>query len=407
MWLEYIRMAIRALTAHRFRSTLTVLSITIGAFSIVLMSSLAESGLTTLARGIEDLGGARLVDIVLKKPERMDKKLANYTHGLTVADRDVLFASLPHVSERAMLTPSGRQEVVADNGEVARTDVVGGDGGFLDLFRMRIHHGRAFSEDENRAHAKVCVVGAKVAKKLWGGDAVGHTLMVAGIRCQVIGQLTNTERMGINFGFDWLDVTVLPLDTYGDVNAAAVAGAELLIKTDKPESNEVVKRIANALLVERHHNVDDFQIFDFRSFMDKFHAMFRVMETIVGFVAGIALLVGGIGVMNMMLVSVSERVREIGIRKALGASPAAIASQFIIEAMVLSGTGGLVGVVAGIFTSEVVAVVIRKFTQNWVGVLAHNAIISALLVSFGIGVLFGFFPARRASRLDPVLAMRR
>jgi putative ABC transport system permease protein len=408
MWLEYLRIARTVLWAHRFRSTLTVLSVMFGAFSIVLMSSLAESGLSTLARGIEDLGGARLLDIAVKVPERAENKTASYSGGMTVADRDVLFSALPHVADHSMFATLWRKDVSSDAGVLSRSDTVGADAGFLDLFHMRMGEGRPFSEEENRKHAKVCVIGFKTAEKMWGGDKVlGKWMTVDGVRCQVVGVLANQDRWGINFGFDWLDVVVVPLETLADVEPAAKKEAELLIKTDAPGSNEVVKRIANALLSARHHGVDDFQIFDFSSFMEKFHSIFAIMKVIVGFIAGIALLVGGIGVMNMMLVSVSERVREIGIRKALGASPKDIGRQFLCEAVLLSGTGGAIGVAGGVLGALLVTAVISHYKPMWVGVLSNSAVVTALCVSVGVGLVFGYFPARRAGKLDAILAIRR
>ena len=380
---------------------------TFGAFSIVLMSSLAESGLSTLARGLEDLGGARLIDIQVKSPERAEAKRSSYTRGMTVADRDLLFTALPHVVERSMFATLWRHDVVGDSGVLSRTDLVASDGGFLDLFRMRLAKGRAFTEDENRHHAKVCVVGHKLAEKVWGGDAVGKWLSVDGLRCHVVGQLADQDRWGINFGFDWLDLVVVPLDTLGDIDPRAPLGAEILFKTDDASSNVAVKRIINALLVERHHGVDDFEIFDFAGLMEKFHQIFTTMNVIVGFIAGIALLVGGIGVMNMMLVSVSERVREIGIRKALGANPRDIGAQFLCEAVVLAGSGGLIGVTGGVLAALATGAILKHFKPMWVGVVAQNAVITALCVSVGVGLVFGYFPARRAGRLDAIQAMRR
>jgi putative ABC transport system permease protein len=200
---------------------------------------------------------------------------------------------------------------------------------------------------------------------------------------------------------------VLPLQTIRDVDPFVAATTSILVKTDNVQSNTIVKGVINALLVERHHNVDDFEIFDFSSFLDKFEGMFAIMNIIVGFIAGIALLVGGVGVMNMMLVSVSERVREIGIRKALGASPVDIGAQFLCEAVVLSGTGGTVGTAGGIGMAVLVGIVIKSFKPMWVAVISQNAVIAALSVSFAIGVIFGFFPARRAAKLDAITAIRR
>ena len=407
MWFEYVRIAQKVLRAHKFRSLLTVLSITIGAFSIVVMSSLAESGLTTLAKGIEDLGGGRLIDVGVKAPERAEEKQASYSRGMTVADRDVVFASLPHVVEKSMYTPLWRKDVVGDSGVIARTDLVAGDGGFLSLFKMRLQRGRGFTEEENRAHAKVCIVGHKLAQKLWDGDSLGRWMSIDGIRCRVIGQLADQDRWGINMGFDWLDVAVLPIETLADVDPQVMKSADIVMKTDTQTSNEVVKRIVNALLVERHHGVDDFEIFDFSKFMDKFNSMFAVMKAIVGFIAGIALLVGGVGVMNMMLVSVSERVREIGIRKALGATPWDIGAQFLWEAIVLAGSGGAIGVAGGVLGAMGAGAVISMFNKTWVSVIAQRAVVTALIVSIVIGLVFGFFPARRAGKLNAIEAIRR
>jgi putative ABC transport system permease protein len=210
----------------------------------------------------------------------------------------------------------------------------------------------------------------------------------------------------MDFDFDWLNFVAMPLETLNEVDQKAKQAAQLWVKTDDQSHNGIVKRIINALLVERHHGVDDFQIFDMAGFMEKFNSIFTIMETIVGFIAGIALLVGGVGVMNMMLVSVSERVREIGIRKAIGANPNDIGRQFLLEAIVLAGTGGGVGVAAGITMSIVASAFIRQFKPTWVTVVSEGAVVSALCVSVGVGLLFGYFPARRAAKLDAITAIR-
>jgi putative ABC transport system permease protein len=226
------------------------------------------------------------------------------------------------------------------------------------------------------------------------------------VRCHVIGQLAEQERWGIDYGFDWLNVAVLPFETLSDVDPPVKQQAELLFKTADARDNDIVKRVINALLVERHHGVDDFEIIDFRRFMDKFHQTFAVMEMIVGFIAGIALLVGGVGVMNMMLVSVSERVREIGIRKALGASPRDIGRQFLVEAGLLSCVGGVLGVLLGIGGALAGSAVIKGFKPTWVTAVSEPAVIAALTVALGVGIVFGYFPARRAGRLNAVTAMQ-
>jgi putative ABC transport system permease protein len=406
VWFEYINIARKVLVAHKFRSLLTVLSITIGAFSIVVMSSLAQSGLTTLFRGVEELGGSRLIFIGPKQAEREEAKQASYSRGLTVEDRDIVFSRLPHVVEHSMFTGLGRKEMISDSGRLKRTDIVAADGDFFSFTHLQLDKGRFFTSEDDQRHAKVCVVGAKVAQEMWDGDAVGHTLELDGIRCHVIGQATNVDHWGMDFGFEWLDFVAMPLETVNEVDPAAKAGAQLQIKTDDVQHNDIVKRIANALLADRHHHIDDYEIFDLSSVLSSFNSFFAIMRTIVGFIAGIALLVGGVGVMNMMLVSVSERVREIGIRKAIGANPNDIGRQFLLEAIVLAGTGGIVGAGAGTGCALLACSIIRRFQPTWVTVLAQGAIVAALCVSFGVGLLFGYFPARRASKLDAIAAIR-
>ena len=406
MWLEYLNIARKVLVAHKFRSLLTVLSITIGAFSIVVMSSLAQSGLTTLFRGMEELGGGRLIFIGPKQAERAESKVASYNRGLTVQDRDLVFSRLPHVVEHSMFTGLGRKEMVSDTGRLKRTDLVAADGDFFSFTHLELDKGRFFTSEEDAKHAKICVVGAKVAKEMWDGDAIGHTLELDGIRCRVVGQSTDLDRWGMDFDFDWVDFVAMPLETVNEVDQKAKAAAQLQVKTDDQKNNDIVKRVANALLADRHHNIDDYMIFDMSGFMSKFQSFFAIMQTIVGFIAGIALLVGGVGVMNMMLVSVSERVREIGIRKAIGANPSDIGRQFLLEAIVLAGAGGIIGVVGGSGFTIFACWLIRHFKPTWVTVLAHGAIISALCVSVGVGLLFGYFPARRASKLDAIAAIR-
>jgi putative ABC transport system permease protein len=407
MWGAQLAIAVRALAGHKFRSSLTVLSITIGAFAIVLMSSLAESGLDTLKRGIEDLGGARLLLVAPKDPERGEARPATYPHGFSSADRDRLMAGLPHVEEHTMYASLGTRDVVSDEGTTERTDLLAGDSRFLDVFRMRMQRGRAFTADEDREHAKVCVIGHVLARNLWAGDPIGRSLTIAGLRCRVVGVLADNARFGVGFGFDWVNLVVVPGETAGDVDREAREERAIVIKTDAPASNEPVKRILNAILLDRHHGLDDFTLYDFSRIMEKFRTVFAVMEAMVGCIAGIALLIGGVGVMNMMLVSVSERVREIGIRKALGARPADIRRQFVAEALMLSSFGGLAGVASGATVAALASMAIHRFLPAWVSVVSIQAAVAALVVSIGIGLVFGWFPARRAGALDPIQAMRR
>jgi len=212
----YFRIAVRALRGHLFRSFLTTLSIMIGAFSIVLMSSLAGSGLATLAHGIEDLGGARLIMIGGKNPERAQRKTASYQRGLTIADRDVLFSALPHVVGRSMYATMSKLPASADGGHYTRIDYVAVDGNFTDAFKMKIAKGRTINDEDSKTSAKVCVIGWKTEAHLFDGNALGKWVVRdRNIRCRVVGVLANEDRFGIHMGFDWLDVVLWPIGTIG------------------------------------------------------------------------------------------------------------------------------------------------------------------------------------------------
>ncbi len=407
--LQILAMAWGALRANRGRSALTVLSITIGAFAIVVMSSLAESGLSTLERGIEELGGARILMVVTKTPERGEAKVDAYPQGLTLADRDRLLEDLPHVVGATLFSRLRKKEVVSETGARTTTSVVAADARFLDVLRMPVERGRAFSEDENRGRAALCVVGHKLAAKIGPSprEPLGRYLSVGNLRCRIAGVLRDNPRFGVGFGFDWNDIVIVPSEAMADLDPIVRARAAMFIQTDAPASNEIVKRIVNARFLARHAGLDDFTLFDFSGVMAKFGAIFAAMELIVALLAGIALVVGGVGVMNMMLVAVSERVKEIGIRKALGARPTTIGMQFLFEAALLSTLGGGTGVALGLGVAVLASTLIAKAVATWQMSLAPGAALAALVVSMGLGVGFGWLPARSAARLDAAPAMRR
>jgi putative ABC transport system permease protein len=325
-----------------------------------------------------------------------------------VQDRDVLFTSIPHVMGHSMYVTMGQQNASTDDSHFIKTDYVAADGNFIAAYQMKLEKGRPITDEDGQTRAKVCVVGHKLAERLFDGDAVGKWLVRdKNMRCQVVGQLVDHSYFGMSMGFDASDIAIWPLATVADYQGDIVQRVEFLLRTDDARNNESVKRIVNAILMDRHNGVDDFQLFDFSGFMEKFHQTLGIMQAIVGFIAGIALLVGGVGVMNMMLVSVSERVREIGVRKALGASPGAIRAQFLWEAVLLAGLGGGLGVALGIGAAVGLGPMLQHFEKSWVNVIATGAATTALVVSLGIGLVFGYFPAMRASKLDAILAMRR
>jgi putative ABC transport system permease protein len=408
VWLEYLRIALSVLRAHKSRSFLTVTSITIGAFSIVLMTSLADSGLKTLFVGVEAIGGARLIGLWRKNPEAMESKQVSYGRGLTREDTGAL-RDIPHLVAITQMVSLRSKPLQADNGNRLNGDILGVDAATLGFFQYQPAQGRMIDEVDVRDRARVCVIGDELADKLFGKgeQVIGRVVSAYGTHCRVVGRLVKLDLWGVHFGWSWDKVLAMPLDTLADLASKDVeARRQIFMHTEAPQHNEIVKRVMNARLMDRHHGVDDFAIFDFEKRLQGFFQLFLIMKVIVGLVASIALAVGGVGIMNIMLVSVSERVREIGIRKALGASPRDIGRQFLVEAGLLSCVGGVLGVLLGIGGALAGSAVVKSFKPTWVTAVSEPAVIAALTVALGVGIVFGYFPARRAGRLNAVTAMQ-
>jgi putative ABC transport system permease protein len=407
MLIQGLKMAWGSLASRKVRSLLTLSTVGIGCFAIVLAASLAASGLASLKQSIEELGGARLILVDPKLAELAEKKQAQSDAEIDEDDRNALATDMPHLESLSHYATLDEQDVTSDLGRSTRADFVAADEGFFDMFRMRVAAGRPFDDDDIRGAAQHCVVGPKVAEALWFDSPLGHKLTIGKINCRVVGLFADNNRWGTDFGFNWNNVVVMPFRTAALRLPNVRSNAGIALRTDTRFANAVVKRIVNARLDRNHAGVDDFAIYDLAEVMDRFETTFALLELLVALFSGIALFIGGVGIMNMMLVSVSERVREIGIRKALGATPAHLSQQFLLESSLLSTAGGVVGVGLGFGAVFGAGLVIRSSLSGWLVVYSTPAVLLALGASVVTGVAFGWFPARQAARLDPVEAIRR
>jgi putative ABC transport system permease protein len=416
MFWEFLRVGWTVIRAHKFRSALTLLSIAIGTFSIVLMASLASSATATIARGLEDLGGARMIMFFPRSPEKAEKKKASYNRGLTVDDADALRGRIPYVRYYEVHQGLGDREVSEASQQgmsgapIVRksADLVAANQDFFGAFGMDLAAGRVLHPDDLLGRRRVAVLGHGVAKALFPTPeaALGRVVRAGTDSFRVIGVTAKLNRTGVRLGFDWNDFMAVPL-TVGPTQAQTA----MLLVTEGMQHNDVVKRLAAAIISDRHNQVDDFQVFDFGVVMEKFYGVFRVMQLIAGLIASVALLVGGMGVMNILLVSVSERVREIGIRKAIGASDQAVGMQFLFESALLSGLGGAVGALLGSAGVFIAGVIINAQGDGeggdvWITVVSQPALLAALVSSVLIGVFFGLVPARKAGKLQVVDCLR-
>ena len=284
------------------------------------------------------------------------------------------------------------------------SSVIGSTNAWLQTGNWTLRLGREFTVDELRAGAAVCLIGETIRRELFGdGDAVGGQLRVKQMSCEIIGVL-GAKGQGA-FGNDQDEVVLLPLKTLQRRVTGSTRVQTLLVSMQDDSDPERVKASLTELLRERRKlaasDENNFNILDTQQLAETMSGTTRVMTMLLGAVAAVSLLVGGIGIMNIMLVSVTERTREIGLRLAIGALEREVLLQFLIEAVVLAALGGLIGIVLATGASIALAGV-----MDVPYVFSPGVNVLSFAFSAGIGVLFGYFPARRAARLDPIEALR-
>ena len=404
--MEIIRTALRSLLSNRTRSILTMLGIIIGVGAVITMVSIGNGASNSMQRLIESFG-SNLIIIMPAPPNSSGARgAAGSGAHLTLADSDAI-ASESFAVLRTAPEVSGTAQVVYRNNNWS-TSITGGTPAMLALRTWEIDKGVCFSDSDVRSGTKVCVIGKTVAKELFGyTNPVDSTIRIRNIPFKVSGVM---KPKGANsFGMDMDDFILVPIttaqrrlfrfgtrvDTVNRINVQART-RELL---------ETATNETKAILRQRHHLAkgadDDFDVRDITQTMESAASMTNIMNLLLGAIASISLVVGGIGIMNIMLVSVSERTREIGIRMAIGARPSNVRMQFLTEAVVLSLLGGAIGIMLGAGIS-IAASALLPFSA----IISINSVLIAVGFSAGVGVFFGFWPAWKASNLDPIVALR-
>jgi putative ABC transport system permease protein len=400
MWWNTLPLALREIRRNLLRSFLTVLGIVIGVAAVITMVTLGKGATQAVANQIASLGSNLLM---IRPGQRMGPvRDASGAPPFKEADAWAVAAQVPGVQAVAPSLSSGVIAVFAARNWA--TVVTGTTNDYFLTNNWRLAQGRDFSEAEERAGSAVCVIGATVRRELYGSqDPLGTQLRIRGFSCQVIGLLAPKGQAAM--GQDQDDTVVLPLHTVQRRLTGNLNVNTLLVSLKDGADGARVKAAIEQLLRERRklgeHDDNNFNVLDTRQIAETLSGTTRVMTTLLGAVAAVSLLVGGIGIMNIMLVSVTERTREIGIRLAIGALEREVLLQFLVEAVVLAATGGLIGVVAAAAASTLLAAAMQV-------PLVFDPAINLLSFGFSaaIGVLFGYFPARRAARLDPIEALR-
>jgi putative ABC transport system permease protein len=395
-------MALRALRRNKMRSTLTALGIIIGVGAVIAMVGIGNGAKSQVEAQIASLGQ----NVILVFAGNWSSSGARSGWGgagtMTVEDTDAISREVPGV---IAVSPEVRdREQVQANGLNWNTQILGESPEYLDIRDWPLEDGAMFTEQDVRGTAKVCVVGKTIVDQLFPSeDPVGKIVIIRNIPFKILGVLHPKGLSVMNTDQD--DVVLIPYTSLMKRLSKRTNISSIIVQSSAPDVSDRVQRDIADLLRQRHRlgqgRDDDFTIRGQQEISDMFTATTKVMTVLLSAIASVSLIVGGIGIMNIMLVSVTERTREIGIRMAVGAHGRDILLQFLIEAITLSSLGGVIGILCGIGSAKLLSVM-----AGWPTLVSISSVIMAFLFSAAVGVFFGFYPARKASRLDPIDALR-
>jgi putative ABC transport system permease protein len=399
---ESIKMATTTLVANKLRSSLTMLGIIIGNASVIAMIGIGEGAQKYIAKELESLGPNVL--FVIPGNRETERISLDVPKTLVLADAEAIATQVPSV--QSVTAESNSRELVTYRNKNTNINVIGTTPNFLSVRQFDVDRGRFLTNLDIKRSNQVAVIGAELAKRLFGStDPVGQQLRLKNVSFQVIGVL---QAKGSNLGVDYDDAALIPVTTMANRIAGRTSpyGIELtyLVAAAKDADSVDAAEFQITNLLRLRHKLtgeDDFTIRTQKDALETVGKITGALTVMLAAIAGISLFVGGIGVMNIMLVSVTERTQEIGLRKAIGAREQDILIQFMIEAVILSAAGGVLGTLIGVGGSLLVGAV----TPLQAGV-SPVAILMAVSVSGGIGLFFGVVPARRAAKLDPIVALR-
>ncbi len=399
LW-SMVRLALLAIRRNVLRSSLTMLGIVIGVAAVIAMVTIGAGATAKVTSDLESLG----TNLLLVRPGQGQMGpggARSEAPGFEVEDGRAI---LTEVGGVAAVAPTASKPVQAISGSRNwSTAVTGSTGSFLDVRSWVLSDGRSFTESEERAGKAVCLIGATVRRELFGGrDPIGERMRLGKLTCQLIGTLASKGES--TFGQDQDDFVLVPLRWFQRRVAGNLDVGAIFVSARDGASTTKVQHDIEGLLRERRRSPsgeDDFSVRDMKEIATAVTSTTRVMTGLLGAVAAVSLLVGGIGIMNIMLVSVTERTREIGIRLAIGALEREVLAQFLIEAVVLSSVGGVIGIVVGLALA-----IAGVRTMSVPFVFQPGIVVLAFVFSAAVGVIFGYFPARQAARLDPIEALR-
>src|SRR6185295_3554422 len=398
------KVALRALSRNKLRSSLTMLGIIIGVGAVIAMVGIGQGASATIQSQIAQLGNNMLFVMSGSMNTGGMRGGAGSSNTLIPEDADAIERECPSVK---MVSPGVRangQLVFSNQNWVATGGIQGTNEKFTEIRLWPVSTGEFFTEGDVRTAARVCVIGKTVADNLFAGtDPVGLTMRIRNLPFRVIGVLSTKGQS--QYGQDQDDTVIVPYTTAQKKMLSITHINQIIVSAISPAATFTAEKQITELLRQRHkmgpNQENDFFVRNLTDVAEAADQSSKIFINLLASIASVSLLVGGIGIMNIMLVSVTERTREIGIRMAIGARSAAIRRQFLIESVTLSVVGGVLGILLGVGAS----ITISK-TLNWPTLISPVSIFASVIFSGFVGVAFGYYPARKAAGLDPIEALR-
>ena len=400
LWNAFI-LAIRAIRRNVMRSILTILGIVIGVASVIAMTMLGDGTTAYVTNSITKLGSNMLIIIPGQEP-RGPRSISGKAALFDLGDVEAIKREIAAIKAASPVGTKGINSVYGN--QSYSTSIYGTDNDYFIIKDWEFQSGREFSQNELQSGKSVCIIGETVHKELFGAqDPIGKNIRLEKFSCKVIGVLH--AKGAAAFGVDQDDLIVSPLKMFQRRLSGNRDIARIMVSVSDEISTTEVQEEIKLLFRERRHikigDKDDFYIRDMKDIIDTLSSTTEMLTLLLGAVAAISLLVGGIGIMNIMLVSVTERTREIGIRLAIGALEREVLLQFLVESIVLSMLGGIIGIVLGI---SITVVMTQVFDIPFI--FNQGIIFIAFLFSAVVGIGFGYFPARKAAKMNPIDALR-
>ncbi|MCX7845285.1 MAG: ABC transporter permease, partial [Dictyoglomaceae bacterium] len=398
-----IKMALHSFSTNKLRTFLTTLGIIIGVAAVITLMSLGEGTKVSIERQFTSLG-SNLLTVIPRFGRGVGLVRGAPRSSITNDDYETLLKELDSNKIIAIVPYAQRNAQVKYKAENTNTQIIGTTTDYLKIREIKVENGSFFTEEEYKGKKRVAVLGASVAETLFGNNnPIGESIKISGITFQVVGVLEPQGQLG---GFANLDDMIfIPLTTFQRKIQGGRFLNNIYISAVSPDvMNDLQVQIEN--IIRKNHKISDPENDDFvvQNQLTILSALTSASQTLTFFLAGIAaisLLVGGIGIMNIMLVNVTERIREIGIRKAVGAKSRDILLQFLMEAVIVSMAGGIFGIMLGIVLSEII-----KYFSGLSTLITIYPMVLAFFVSAMVGIFFGYYPASRASKLNPIEALR-